>query len=319
MVASFSWPRPVTVPGIQSFRATEVTPPPAWALMERRLFKLIEESCELAASRYSRPDGNCYAIHDVDDTYESRSMRGLFYAMGGSDRMLEIAYRSWESTTALYSDGVARRPDDPAFTNPRFRPQLHNEYYTDAGPYDWFHMGEGNQSFYDFGLADPTNPQMHARARRFAGLYLGEDASAPNWDPVHKIIRSTFHGSLGPKFKMEPDRTRLYLDPVYGKPEQNRGYAQRTNLHPVIKDLDNNWFDDPARREEVCRLFDEIILNGDVPDNLICTALITNAYLYTGDDKYKKWVLDYTEVWLERARANGGIIPDNVGPTGKTG
>ena len=61
------------------------------------------------------------------------------------------------------------------------------------------------------------------------------------------------------------------------------------------------------------------MLHADIPDNLACTALVTNAYLCTGEEKYRTWVLDYTEKWMERTRANGGIIPDNVGPTGKIG
>ena len=55
------------------------------------------------------------------------------------------------------------------------------------------------------------------------------------------------------------------------------------------------------------------MLNSDSANNLAATALVTNAYLYTGEEKYRRWVLDYVEVWLERIRANGGIIPDNVG------
>ena len=46
---------------------------------------------------------------------------------------------------------------------------------------------------------------------------------------------------------------------------------------------------------------------------------MTHAYLYTGDEKYKRWVLDYTEAWMERAAKNGGVMPDNVGPTGIVG
>ena len=46
---------------------------------------------------------------------------------------------------------------------------------------------------------------------------------------------------------------------------------------------------------------------------------MTNAYLYTGDEKYKNWVLEYVGAWIERTRQNKGIIPDNVGPTGKVG
>ncbi len=53
--------------------------------------------------------------------------------------------------------------------------------------------------------------------------------------------------------------------------------------------------------------------------NLAATALVTNAYLYTGHDQYKQWVLDYVEAWMDRTHKNGGIVPDNVGPTGKIG
>ena len=61
------------------------------------------------------------------------------------------------------------------------------------------------------------------------------------------------------------------------------------------------------------------MLNGDIPNTLGATALVTNAYLYTGDERYKRWVLEYVDVWLDRVRRNGGIMPDNVGPTGKIG
>jgi hypothetical protein len=58
---------------------------------------------------------------------------------------------------------------------------------------------------------------------------------------------------------------------------------------------------------------------GDVPLNLAVTSLITNAYLLTSEAKYREWVLEYTDVWLERARQNGGLVPDNVGLSGKVG
>ena len=57
-----------------------------------------------------------------------------------------------------------------------------------------------------------------------------------------------------------------------------------------------------------------MVLNGDIANNLAATGLVTNAFLYTGDEKYRKWVLDYVEAWIDRTKANGGITPDNVGP-----
>ena len=60
-------------------------------------------------------------------------------------------------------------------------------------------------------------------------------------------------------------------------------------------------------------------MRGDVPLNLTATSLMLNAYMYTGDPKYKKWIEEYVGAWIERTRQNGGILPDNVGPRGKIG
>ena len=47
--------------------------------------------------------------------------------------------------------------------------------------------------------------------------------------------------------------------------------------------------------------------------------LAANAYMITGDDHYRDWALEYLGAWLERTEANGGIIPSNVGPSGRVG
>ena len=58
---------------------------------------------------------------------------------------------------------------------------------------------------------------------------------------------------------------------------------------------------------------------GDVAANLGVTSLVTNAYLLTGDAKYRRWVVEYVDAWVERARQNGGLLPDNVGLSGQIG
>ena len=58
---------------------------------------------------------------------------------------------------------------------------------------------------------------------------------------------------------------------------------------------------------------------GDVAANLGVTSLVANAGLLTGDDKYRRWVLEYVDAWIERARRNGGLLPDNVGLSGQVG
>ncbi len=60
-------------------------------------------------------------------------------------------------------------------------------------------------------------------------------------------------------------------------------------------------------------------MRGDVPLNLTCTSLMTNAWMYTGDEKYRQWVVEYVDGWMQRVRDNQGILPDNVGLSGVIG
>jgi hypothetical protein len=58
---------------------------------------------------------------------------------------------------------------------------------------------------------------------------------------------------------------------------------------------------------------------GDHPQNMLATVLGMNAYMLGHEPKYKKWVLEYADAWLERMKANDGIIPTNIGLDGKIG
>ena len=327
---------------LPTISANEYKSPPAWATMQRHLMRTMEEAALVAAEKYARPGGLVYHVHDVDDAYESRSMRARFYAIGASERMLDIALREWNALTRFYDDGVKQPEGMPL--NSMYMPQLHDEWWNLAVPYnsDAFHMGEGSQYFYDFGLADPSNSEMIRRARRFADLYLGGEGEAPNYDRQHKIIRSPFHGSEGPLLRAK-SKYRLshstgdttgdlelviaWLDqPGHGgffhrhRPDGvPSGKGRISPLYPIVKDLDPYWFKDEEYRDYILKLFDEIVLNGDEPANLAMTGLVTNAFLYTGEDKYRNWVLEYTEAWMDRSAANGGIIPDNIGPGGVIG
>lgn len=62
-----------------------------------------------------------------------------------------------------------------------------------------------------------------------------------------------------------------------------------------------------------------MITRTDVPVNLAATGIMTNAYLYTGEEKYKDWVRNYVDAWMKRIDDNGGLLPDNIGQTGKVG
>jgi hypothetical protein len=46
---------------------------------------------------------------------------------------------------------------------------------------------------------------------------------------------------------------------------------------------------------------------------------VQNAWVLTGEQRYRRWIEEYIGAWLERASTNGGIMPDNVGPDGVVG
>jgi len=54
----------------------------------------------------------------------------------------------------------------------------------------------------------------------------------------------------------------------------------------------------------------------DSPINLVTTCFQTNAYMLTGERRYRQAALQYIDAWRKRARANGGIIPSTTLPDG---
>ena len=291
--------------------ATEVAAPPAWALMERNLIALMEESGRLFARQYFERGGGTLLAEDVDDLYEQVYNFGLFYAIGAADDLLDLHFRNWNAVTRISDDRINHRT---RYNDHKkvFRPSIHNEFWNLDQAMEWHHLGEGNMAFYDFGVADPTVSENMRRARSFAAMFIGEDPQAPNWDPEYRILRSPFHSSQGPKLHADAEYANTMLLAGRGLGGQANYYGVRASLYPIVKNLETRWFENPARRKQIVDLFDRLVLQCDTPNSLAATALVTNAYLYTGDDKYKQWVLNYTEAWMERTEKNGGICPDNV-------
>ena len=308
--------RPVALPNMPTIAATAIAPPPPWALLERELIEVMEQAAELKVRQYSERGGVPYYADDLDDLYEMIYNWGLFYAMGADERVLDLALQHWNAVTRFSDDSIVGRVHD------RFTPSAHKEYYGPVHPGDaeWHHKGEGNMAFYHFGLAAPTISENVRRSRLFASFYLGENPEAPNYDSQYKVLRSPFQTSQGPWHKADPQRVHAYL---WGGQGTLGGrvnfYGTRSSLYPVVKDLEADWWKDPKRRDEIVSLFEKIVLQADSPNNLGATALVTNAYLYTGDTRYKDWVIEYTNAWMDRTQQNGGVIPDNVGLTGKIG
>ena len=298
--------------------ATEVAAPPAWALMERNLIALMEESGRLFARQYFERGGGTLLAEDVDDLYEQMYNFGLFYAIGAADDLLDLHFRNWNAVTRISDERFQHRT---RYNDHKkvFRPSIHNEFWNLDQAMEWHHLSEGNMAFYDFGVADPTVSENMRRARSFAAMFIGEDPQAPNWDPEYRILRSPFHSSQGPKLHADAEYANTMLLAGRGLGGQANYYGVRASLYPIVKNLETRWFENPARRKQIVDLFDRLVLQCDTPNSLAATALVTNAYLYTGDNKYKQWVLDYTEAWMERTEKNGGICPDNVDAQGVIG
>ena len=131
--------------------------PPEWALLQRQLIDTANEAAEAFVDKYTRDDGTLIwrdewpGMDGSDDPYEGFSSFPLFYALGGSERVHQLAHRQWEAITRQFTDYG----------------QIYNEF--DAY-YDWMHHGEGYHCTYFFGLSDPTIDRERERARKFAGL-----------------------------------------------------------------------------------------------------------------------------------------------------
>ena len=277
---------------------TATTPfitPPIWAVLERQLFDVMDQSVHPFLEKYTHPDGRLMGGENIggseDDFYESFYNWPLLYLLGGGDHLLDLGIRQWNAVTQqLTQMGL-----------------VHKEY---ARRDDQFHQAESDIYFYLLCLADPTRPEHLDRARRFAGFYMNEAPEILNYDPERKIIRSPYNGSDGPDMSVDEERSYGYSPGMarYGFPHYDiPGVTQ-------IEDLK-----DPVLARRMGEAMARRMSRGDVVGNLAVTSLATNAYLLTGEEKYREWVLEYTGAWMERARKNNGLLPDNVGLSGEVG
>ena len=277
-------------------------PPPNWAVKQRYLMDLMDRLGPAFVGKYTRPDGTLVwreewpGMDGSDDAYESFLSFPLFYILGGSERLHDLSRREFNAITWQFTEYG----------------QVYREF--DAY-YDWMHHGESYTYLYYFGMADPQHHVDRRRALRFAGMYIGEDPEAPNWDAEHKMIRSPINGSRGPRFEMSAE------DWVTHRPVL-ANYLSPYEDVPGVDSADPNvavdWNDDEMF-SRVLKLMNERMVPGDVPLNLTATSMITSAYMYTGEEKYRQWVLDYLDAWMAHKDRNNGILPDNIGPSGIAG
>jgi hypothetical protein len=279
--------------------------PPAWALLERELLKQSSLACDRFANKYL--DARGYLLHTPrwgtldgpDDAIETFYNWTLLHALGGSDTVLANYKKALEGHLLQYKE--LRTVKTKLAENGAY----HKEFITQS---DWFHTGEGMRAFMFLGLSDPADPVLRLRMKRFAGLYMNEDPEAPNYDPVQKIIKSIWTGSKGPM--LHKATTYDWVgDAVPGTFHLLHGKQGRGGMVDLMSVYD-----------KMLAHCDEYVDSvGDHPLNLASTGLALNAYMLTGEKKYKDWVLEYVGAWKQRTDANGGNIPTNIGLNGQVG
>ncbi len=280
-------------------------PPPAWALMERELLRLNSEACEIFAAKYVDERGHLLhtprwgTLDGPDDAIETFHNWTLLHALGASDSVLELFKKALEGH--LHQYGQLRT----TLTDLAREGAYHREFITMS---DWFHTGEGMRGFMFQGLSEPGSPRLRERMKRFAGLYMNEDPEAPNYDPEHRIIRSIWNGSKGPMLRKATTYDWVG-DPVPGRFHILHSPFGRSKM----LDLEKVY---PKMLAHCDEYLDSV---GDHPLNLAATNLALNAYMLTGEPKYREWTLEYVDAWKERIEANGGNIPTNIGLDGTIG
>ncbi|HET6883276.1 MAG TPA: hypothetical protein VFI31_24110 [Pirellulales bacterium] len=282
-------------PGLVTIE-TPLAPPP-WALLERELLLANTRACEEFFDRYFDDRGYLLCVErwggddGPDDAIENVNDWPLLHALGAPDRILELYKKAWEGHLRQFTQARTREVE---FARDGM-------YYKEFPVmFDWLHNGEGLTVFNLQGLSDPNDVQFEQRVRRFAGFYTDEDPGAANYDSQHKIIRSLFNGSRGPLLR-KATALDWAGDAIEVAGRFRPGHGERTYA------------------EMLAHFKDYTDILGDHPQNLLATSLALNAYMLAHEPKYREWLLQYVDAWADRAAANGGILPSNVGRDGSIG
>ena len=134
-----------------------------------------------------------------DDAIETFYNWTLLHALGGSDSVLQNYKKALEGHYKQYGElrtKLTKLAENGAY---------YKEFVTQS---DWFHTGEGMRGFMFLGFRIRTICSIRERMKRFAGMYMGEDPEAPNYDPKTKVITKHLDRQQGAD-AAQGDRVRL--------------------------------------------------------------------------------------------------------------
>jgi len=280
--------------------AVEITtpqPPPHWALLERQLLAVEAEAVERFFARYFDARGYQLCVprwsanDGPDDAAENMLNWPALHALGAGDRVLDLYKRGWEGHLRQYTE--AKTTDVEIGREGIYFKEFH-------ACFDWFHHGEALNAFVLQGLSDPDDPALQRRMKRFAGMWMGEDPIARNWDPEKRLIRSMMTGSRGPLL-----RQATAVDWAGDHVEVEGRFKALHGEHTYEQMLEHY------------RDYTDVV--GDNWLNLASTSLAFCAYALTGEQKYHDWLVDYVNHWVAWTEQNGGLMPSSIGLDGKVG
>ena len=203
---------------------------PVWAVLQRRLFDILDDAWRLFQATYTEPDGSLrysgrmFDRDGVDDFYEPFFNWPVLYRLGGSRDILDAAKHHWEGVTAQ-------------MTRAGF---VKDEY--ELG-YDWFHQGESLIFFYALCAADPDDADFRERARAIRRACTSATRQLGNYDAAKRMIVAPHTGSGGPRWGVGDAWS-----------EYRAGSAGHAPYGLPLRDLDGiSTWDDLAERDNARR------------------------------------------------------------------
>ena len=276
--------------------------PPRWAMLERQLLADNVPACHEFFNKYFDDRGylQCFvrwgANDGPDDAFENFNRWPELHALGASDEILRMYSKGHEGLLKQYTE--ARTTDVPIARQGMY----HKEFIVQS---DWMHHGEGLQLFNRMGLSMPTDATYQQRARRFAGLLHGRRSRARP-TTIRVAQDHPQHAERQPRADAAKGHgARL------GRRSVRRQGIRRRARRIVVRAVPR-----PLPGIHRCRRRSLPEPGGDDAADQRVSA--------RGEPKYKTWIVDYMDAWLDRMQQNGGIIPSFVdldgtigGPEGK--
>ena len=305
------------IPSLRIDRPVEAAP--RWASLQREYLALANTAPEVIAD-YLTPEGEIlwpdsvkdfqtFAYGNVDNAFEGFTSFPLLYLLGGDDRILAYAQRQYDVLTAQFSTKRKKNlgiPPDIAEKMGRDT-MLVDEWFADL---DWMHVGEAAMFLYNLVLANPGHKKNRERVLKFTEYTIGENPAGfeRNYDPVHKVFKSGYFGTNGPA-------REKFRQPIYHSHWMDYYGLAFYDVPGVVTYLD---LVDKDNAERYGKAYGERLENCDTVVNLMATSLAVNAYMYTGEARYRDFALEYIGAWRKRYEGRE-IMPDNAGPHGSVG